>query len=86
MLQIADTTFTSRLFTGTGKFATPTLMLDALQASGSQLVTMAMKRVDLHGGNDAILAPLQQLGVRLLPEYLRCEDRRRSGVCRPTGT
>ncbi|RFQ47897.1 thiazole synthase, partial [Listeria monocytogenes] len=39
MLKIADTTFTSRLFTGTGKFATPTLMLDALQASGSQLVT-----------------------------------------------
>ncbi|MBS0976505.1 thiazole synthase, partial [Serratia rubidaea] len=50
MLQIADTTFTSRLFTGTGKFATPALMLAALQASGSQLVTMAMKRVDLQGG------------------------------------
>ena len=67
MLQIADTTFTSRLFTGTGKFATPELMLAALQASGSQLVTMAMKRVDLRGGNDAILAPLQRLGVKLLP-------------------
>ncbi|MDU7468945.1 MAG: SDR family oxidoreductase [Serratia marcescens] len=67
MLKIADTTFTSRLFTGTGKFATPALMLEALAASGSQLVTMAMKRVDLRGGNDAILAPLQQLGVRLLP-------------------
>ncbi|VTR60441.1 Thiazole synthase [Serratia fonticola] len=67
MLQIADTTFTSRLFTGTGKFATPELMLAALQASGSQLVTMAMKRVDLRGGNDAILAPLQRLAVKLLP-------------------
>lgn len=67
MLQIADTTFTSRLFTGTGKFATPVLMLAALQASGSQLVTMAMRRIDLRGGNDAILAPLQQLGVKLLP-------------------
>ncbi len=53
MLKIADTTFTSRLFTGTGKFATPALMLEALAASGSQLVTMAMKRVDLRGGNDA---------------------------------
>ena len=42
-------------------------MLEALAASGSQLVTMAMKRVDLRGGNDAILAPLQQLGARLLP-------------------
>ncbi|CNF24287.1 thiazole synthase [Yersinia nurmii] len=67
MLKIADTTFTSRLFTGTGKFATPALMLDALRASESQLVTMAMKRVDLKSGNDAILAPLQQLGIRLLP-------------------
>lgn len=67
MLHIADTTFTSPLFTGTGKFATPTLMLAALQTSGSQLVTMAMKRVDLRDGNDAILAPLQQLGVKLLP-------------------
>ncbi|MFC0227724.1 thiazole synthase [Serratia aquatilis] len=67
MLQIADTTFTSRLLTGTGKFASSALMLASLQASGSQLVTMAMKRVDLRNGNDAILAPLQQLGVRLLP-------------------
>lgn len=50
MLKIADTTFTSRLFTGTGKFATPALMLEALR-----------------GGNDAILAPLQQLGVHLPP-------------------
>lgn len=67
MLTIADTHFSSRLFTGTGKFATAALMLAAIEASGSQLVTMAMKRVDLRGGNDAILAPLQQLGVRLLP-------------------
>ncbi|RLM27459.1 thiazole synthase [Brenneria alni] len=67
MLHIADTTFTSRLLTGTGKFATSEIMLAALHASGSQLVTMAMKRVDLKGGNDAILAPLRQLGVRLLP-------------------
>lgn len=67
MLKIADTTFTSCLFTGTGKFSSPELMLAALRASGSQLITMAMKRVDLRAGNDAILAPLQRLGVRLLP-------------------
>jgi thiazole synthase len=67
MLTIADTTFTSHLFTGTGKFSSASVMYDALQASGSQLVTMAMKRVDLRGGNDAILAPLQKLGVKLLP-------------------
>ncbi|SLM61416.1 MULTISPECIES: thiazole synthase [Dickeya] len=67
MLQIADTPFTSRLFTGTGKFANASLMQEALRASGTQLVTMAMKRVDLTGGRDAILAPLRELGVRLLP-------------------
>ncbi|WP_058914229.1 thiazole synthase [Entomohabitans teleogrylli] len=67
MLRIADKTFTSRLFTGTGKFASPQIMSQAIQASGSQLVTMAMKRVDLHNRQDAILAPLQALGVHLLP-------------------
>jgi len=67
MLQIADKHFSSRLFTGTGKFAAPALMLEAIRASGSQLVTMAMKRLDLRGGEDGILAPLQALGVQLLP-------------------
>lgn len=67
MLQIAETTFSSRLFTGTGKFAHADVMHAALQASGSQLVTLAMKRVDLKTGNDAIFAPLKQLGIKLLP-------------------
>ncbi len=67
MLKIADTLFTSRLFTGTGKFATPDIMLEAITASGSQLVTLAMRRVDLRGGNDAILPALLKAGVKLLP-------------------
>ncbi|MBV4414419.1 thiazole synthase [Enterobacteriaceae bacterium YMB-R22] len=67
MLQIADKTFHSRLFTGTGKFASPEIMTNALRASGSPLVTMAMKRVDLNNRHDAILAPLRKLGVSLLP-------------------
>lgn len=67
MLQIADKTFSSHLFTGTGKFASPEVMVDAIRASGSQLVTMAMKRVDLRNHNDAILAPLLKAGVQLLP-------------------
>lgn len=67
MLQIADKTFTSHLFTGTGKFASSQVMVEAIQASGSQLVTMAMKRVDLRQHNDDILQPLQNAGVHLLP-------------------
>ncbi len=39
MLRIADKTFESHLFTGTGKFAAPEVMVEAIRASGSQLVT-----------------------------------------------
>lgn len=42
-------------------------MVEAISASGSQLVTLAMKRVDLRQHNDAILAPLIEAGVTLLP-------------------
>ncbi|MDU4223058.1 MAG: thiazole synthase [Enterobacter asburiae] len=54
MLRIADKVFDSHLFTGTGKFASPQLMVDAIRESGSQLVTLALKRVDLrHGAKTA---------------------------------
>ena len=67
MLTIADKTFSSRLFTGTGKFANKQLMVDALAPSGSQLVTMALKRVDMQNRDDDILAPLIANGMNLLP-------------------
>lgn len=67
MLRIADKTFTSRLFTGTGKFASAEMMATAIRESGSELVTLAMKRVDLRNRNDGILAPLLAAGVSLLP-------------------
>lgn len=64
-LQIADHTFTSRLFTGTGKFSSLPIMEKALLASATQLVTVALKRVDLHNGSDNMLHHLQQF--KLLP-------------------
>lgn len=68
MLQIAETNLQSRLLLGTGKFASASQLTDAVQASGTELVTLAMKRLNLQQKTtDAILAPLQQLGVRLLP-------------------
>ncbi|MDE1462028.1 thiazole synthase [Spartinivicinus poritis] len=67
MLTIADKTFQSRLFTGTGKFNDKTTMVAALQASGSELVTMALKRVDLDNQADDILQPLIANGMNLLP-------------------
>ena len=66
MLKIADHTFSSRLFTGTGKFARPELMAAAIEASGSQLVTMAIKRLEPGKAHDDILSPLLKLGVKLL--------------------
>jgi thiazole synthase len=51
-LRIADRTFHSRLFVGTGKFSSNERMRDALRASGTELVTVALKRADLSGGHD----------------------------------
>lgn len=51
-LKIADREFTSRLLVGTGKFASNELMRDALIASGTELVTVALRRVDLSGKQD----------------------------------
>lgn len=66
-LIIAGKTFQSRLFTGTGKFSSPTLMEEALLASGSGLVTVALKRIDLQGQQDDILRHLGHSQFNLLP-------------------
>ena len=51
-LVIAGRTFGSRLILGTGKFASPEAMRDALAASGTGLVTVALRRADLTGQQD----------------------------------
>lgn len=67
LLTIGNKTFTSRLFTGTGKFKSSTNMEEALLASGSELVTMALKRVDVKNQNDDILTHLNHPQFNLLP-------------------
>lgn len=73
MLNIAGREFASRLFIGTGKFAHPELLKNAAQASGSQMATMALKRLHIStentaaANNDDILTPLKQLNIHLLP-------------------
>lgn len=67
MLKIADKIFKSRLFTGTGKFSSSAEMELALLASGSELVTIALKRVDLKVDEDDILARLKHTHISLLP-------------------
>jgi len=67
MLTIADKTFHSRLFTGTGKFGSGALMKEALLASGSELVTVALRRVDVRSAHDDLLRYLRHPGIHLLP-------------------
>ena len=66
-LQIADKTFSSRLFTGTGKFSSSALMKSALLASESELITVALKRVDVQDKDDDILSHLDHPRINLLP-------------------
>ncbi|NVK08463.1 MAG: thiazole synthase [Tenacibaculum sp.] len=66
-LTIADKIFTSRLFTGTGKFSSSELMREALLASESELITVALKRVDVQDEEDDILSHLNHSRINLLP-------------------
>ena len=66
-LIIGGREFTSRLFVGTGKFRSNELMEAALKASGSQMVTVAMKRIDMDNREDDMLRHIMHDGVQLLP-------------------
>lgn len=66
-LKLGDKEFSSRLFTGTGKFASSEVMRDAILESSSELVTVALKRVDINNSEDDMLSHLSSSGVNLLP-------------------
>ena len=65
--KIGDKILESRLFLGTGKFGSNQQMEEAILASGSELVTVALKRIDLETETDAILAHLKHPKINLLP-------------------
>ncbi|MEW6623015.1 MAG: thiazole synthase [Bacillota bacterium] len=54
-LSIGGITLNSRLLVGTGKFSSYGIMPDVIKKSGTQVVTMALRRVDLEGREDNIL-------------------------------
>lgn len=68
-LIIAGREFTSRLFLGTGKYDDDATMMDALRASGTQLVTVAVRYMKLDGSDQdtSILDLLSEAGMHLLP-------------------
>ncbi len=68
ILKIGDREFGSRLFVGTGKFSSPDVMLEAIKASGSEMITVAMKRVNmLNEATDEMLTHIDREHVQLLP-------------------
>ncbi|WP_146849653.1 thiazole synthase [Brevifollis gellanilyticus] len=68
-LTIAGRTFQSRLMLGTGKFASGDLMRDAIVASGTEIVTVALRRADLSGKGDPFANILDYIpkDILLLP-------------------
>ena len=74
-LVIAGREFNSRLFLGTGKFNDNTLMADAIKASETEMVTVAMKRIELEDKNDDLLAHItQNPNIQLLPNTSGVRD------------
>ncbi|MBD5231598.1 MAG: thiazole synthase [Bacteroidales bacterium] len=74
-LIIGGREFSSRLFVGTGKFSSPEVMLQAVLASESQMITVAMKRVNmLNEATDEMLTHINRENVQLLPNTSGVRD------------
>lgn len=72
MLKIGKYTFESRLFTGTGRYKDFPTMKAALEASGSELVTVAVRRLDLSARGEESLLHWIPEGMKLLPNTAGC--------------
>jgi thiazole synthase len=70
-LTLGSKEFTSRLIVGTGKYATNELMRDAIEASGAEIVTVAVRRVNLSGG-ESLLDYVDPKRYTLLPNTAGC--------------
>lgn len=66
-LVIGGRTFKSRLFVGTGKFQSNRIMSEAIKASETEMVTVAMKRIDMSNPDDDMLVHVKLPGIQLLP-------------------
>lgn len=75
-LIIGGKEFTSRLFVGTGKFRSNELMEKSIISSGTQMVTVAMKRIDMDNEDDEMLGHITHEGIQLLPNTSGVRDAR----------
>lgn len=73
ILRIGPLSLTSRLLVGTSGYPNPSVMMDAIEASGTELITVAVRRVNLNdrGGED-FMDLLASLPVDLLPNTAGC--------------
>ncbi|HUN20591.1 MAG TPA: thiazole synthase [Muribaculaceae bacterium] len=77
ILKIGNREFTSRLFVGTGKFSSPEVMLKSIMASESQMITVAMKRVNMmNEATDDMLTHINREHVQFLPNTSGVRDAR----------
>jgi len=70
-LVIAGTTFSSRLIAGTARYPNQQVMLDALEASGAELVTASIRRISLEGYSGSLVELLGDR-YRILPNTAGC--------------
>lgn len=76
-LVLGGTTFTSRLLLGTGKFADAVTMVEAVAASGTQIVTVALRRINASQPSDDLLSRLHALpGLTIMPNTSGARDAR----------
>jgi thiazole synthase len=70
--ELAGLTLRSRLLLGTARYPSRQVLLDALAASGTELVTVAVRRVGLGGGAENLYDALKAQGLHLLPNTAGC--------------
>ena len=73
-LKIADHIFESRLLMGTGKFSSIDIMKQAIEASGTQIVTVALRRVDMSNHDDHLMGAIDPQRYLLLPNTSGARD------------
>ena len=73
-LIIAGRSFRSRLLMGTGKFSSAEVMKKAIEASGAEIVTVALRRVELDNPRDSILSAIDTSRYLLLPNTSGARD------------
>src|SRR5437879_729204 len=72
MLKIGSLELGSRLILGTGKYPSPAIMREAHEAAATEMVTVAVRRVNITGKGESLLDFIDRKKIRLLPNTAGC--------------